>query len=257
MTTPYYWSKKNEHEAALLWASIRDRRGLNVVIGKPGSGKSALCRELVRKYAGGDSGMHPMFLPSGQFHCRKDLISVLDGLFHKQLMSPEATERAIMDRLRRTLKTRSMEHPAPTVLFIDDVNRLHNDVWSVIHELLLDELDGQKTIQIVLLMRPEHFKAIHEHPNVMSRIETSAHVSPLSFSETHCFAIAQLKYLAPHRTRHISILVKFLFYAWTWGNPEAIRGVCASLVTSPSENPQKPMVLRLLQHLVLRETSGL
>ncbi len=252
MTMQYYWSKKNESEAALLWASLRDRRGLNIIVGKQGTGKSTMCQELVRKYAGGDTGMRPVFLPGGFYNNRKDLISSLNILFHGQFPPPNCTEREVMNELRHTLKMSSLEHPAPFVLFIDDAGRIQGDSWSVIHELLLDEVDGNKNLQIVILARPNQLKSLHEHANVVTRIQTVVQIFPLNFYETHIFARQHLSHVASKRVQQFPLIAKLLLYSLSKGNPAVICEICDALVSRDSKDSPRPILSWLLQHLVLR-----
>ena len=50
---PDYFFKSRQHKACLqkLELSLRLRRGLNVVIGEVGTGKTTLCRQIIKKFS--------------------------------------------------------------------------------------------------------------------------------------------------------------------------------------------------------------
>ena len=51
---PEYFFQSRQHYGCLqkIELSLRLRRGLNVVIGDVGAGKTTLCRQLIRRFAG-------------------------------------------------------------------------------------------------------------------------------------------------------------------------------------------------------------
>ena len=173
------------HEACLhrLEIAIRLRRGLNVVLGEVGTGKSTLCRCLLRAL-GGEERMDVFLLLDPGFEDADAFVRHLCELLTGQRPPEETARRDCVSLIQNRVFDRALNEGRNLVLFIDEGQKLAPAALEVLRELLNFETNTEKLLQIVIFGQPELAPIIEGMPNFKDRINEYLSLKPLSMRES-------------------------------------------------------------------------
>jgi general secretion pathway protein A len=163
-----------------LELSIRSRRGLNVVVGDVGTGKTTLSRRLLGRLSDDpDMSVH-LLLDPGFRSAGEALEAVLACLVSDPGPPGEAARK---ERLKRALFQRAAEAGKTVVLIIDEGQKIPPFFLEILRELLNFETNQHKLLQIVVFAQPEFETVLRELPNVFDRVSFWRRLTPLSRRE--------------------------------------------------------------------------
>ena len=188
---PHFLFNARQHITCLqeLEIAVRLRRGLNVVLGEVGTGKTTLCRRLIRVLDGhGDVVVHLMLDP--QFPSPKAFLRVLCGFFTGQEPEQGLGTWQIKERIKKALLTRGLKEKKLVVLIIDEGQKLERASLELLRELLNYETNASKLLQIVIFAQKELEPVIRSMPNFQDRIDCLHRLSPLGLRES----VAMIRY---------------------------------------------------------------
>jgi general secretion pathway protein A len=167
-----------------LELSIRLRRGLNVVIGDIGTGKTTLCRHLIRRFAADDNHETHLILDP-DFHTPVGFLFALAELFGLNVeLQAEDSKWQIKESIKNYLFRKGVEEKKTVVLIIDEGQKTPEFCLEILRELLNFETNDHKLLQIVIFAQLEFHQTIAEHPNFADRINFYHVLAPLGFRET-------------------------------------------------------------------------
>ncbi|MDD6181443.1 MAG: AAA family ATPase [Desulfovibrionaceae bacterium] len=184
-----------QHEDCLnrMEIAIRLKRGLNVVTGMVGTGKSTLCRCLLRALDGQKNVEAFLMLDAGFADGRAFFLQLFETITGRQL-PPEADVRSGMAALQDYLYEKTQTEGKTVALFIDEGQKLSPDALEVLRELLNFETNTEKMLQIVIFAQPELEEVIAGIPNVKDRINELLRLERLSEQESIDMIRHRLRY---------------------------------------------------------------
>jgi general secretion pathway protein A len=216
---PYFFFPSRQHRAAcdLLLRFLRLRKGLFLLMGKIGTGKTTLCRYIQQKYGKEFS----IFLFSNPFLTPQE--------FQQKLVRDLKLDReqdfltALQERLIKLHKRK--RNP---VLFLDEGHLLGTELFEFL--LILSNLQANSAhlIQIVLAGQPE-MEALLQQPRFASlyqRIGGRIFLTGLGLKETHSYILYRLHRAGLDDRIKFSFLAAITIYSWTKGIPRLINKVC-------------------------------
>jgi general secretion pathway protein A len=175
-----------EHIGCLqkLELSIRLQRGLNVVIGDIGTGKTTLCRHLIRRFAADDK-IETHLILDPDFHTPLEFLSALAERFGLAV-EPQAEDSKwqIKESIKNHLFRKGVEEKKTVVLIIDEGQKTPEFCLEILRELLNYETNEHKLLQIVIFAQLEFHQTIAQYPNFADRINLFHVLTPLNFRET-------------------------------------------------------------------------
>lgn len=180
---PSFFFLSREHKAAFcrLQISVTLKRGLSVILGDVGTGKTTLSRKLSQVLKDDPDVMFHMIL-NPWFRTEKQFLARLTNLFHID-MPARATGMDYMDAIERYLFDKGVEERKTVVMLIDESQILPDFVLEILRILLNYETNEYKILQLVLVGQLELLPRIREISNFWDRIALKYVLNPLGETE--------------------------------------------------------------------------
>jgi general secretion pathway protein A len=184
---PAFFYLSREHETALtnVIIELRLRRGLSVILGDVGTGKTTLSRKLVQELKSRQDVIFHMILDPS-FENESLLLESLVRNFEIE-MPPESRPGNILDlreALERFLFQKGVTENMTVVLVVDEAQKLSVSSLETLRVLLNYETNEFKLLQLVLLGQVELHSTIMTIPNFFDRISFKYTLNPLDYEET-------------------------------------------------------------------------
>jgi len=218
----------------LLEMAIRLRRGLNVVLGEIGTGKTTLCRKLIQQFSAAEDRdkveVHLVLDPS--FSTPEEFLASIAGFFGLILREALPTERQFKEAIKAGLFTKGVDEGRIVVLLIDEGQKLPDFCIEILRELLNYETNDCKLLQIVIFAQTEFEQAIRRRANFADRINLSYRLDPLSLVETGRMINYRIAQAREHSKAPLlfSWPAIYAVYRATGGYPRAINMLCHHVV---------------------------
>ena len=224
----FYLSK--EHEAALtnILIELRLKRGLSVILGDVGTGKTSLSRKLIQELnKRKDVILHIILDPS--FENDQIFLTSLARNFDINGINNviPSTLLDLKEDLERFLFQKGVSEKKTVVLIIDEAQKLDEGSLEVLRVLLNYETNEFKLLQLVLLGQLELHSKIMNIPNFFDRISLKYTLNPLDFDETKEMIEFRLRE-AGYRTKMRLFLDEAIgeIHQYTKGYPRQITMLC-------------------------------
>jgi general secretion pathway protein A len=226
---PDFFFNSYQHRGCLqkLELALRLKRGLNVVIGDVGTGKTTLCRQLIRKLsAESEFETHLVLDPS--FNSSIDFLRNIVGFICNRLPDKGLAEVDLKEQIKRYLFLKGVDQGKTIVLIIDEGQKISPPCLEILRELLNYETNSFKLLQIIIFAQLEFEDVLSERANFSDRINLLHHLEPLNFSDT--------RQLINHRIKLSSTTAKpnniftlpalWTIYRASRGYPRKIINIC-------------------------------
>lgn len=180
----FYQSERHRALLANLLIEFRLKRGLSVVLGDIGTGKTTLARKLIQMLRERDH-----FL----FHIVLDPTYPSEDLFFSSLIRTlgigvSVTAPSLVDYrelLEQYLFHKSIADGQTVILIIDEAHKLNHLSLEALRILLNYETNEAKLLQLVLFGQLELLPVLRGMPNLADRISLKGQLKPLDLKETH------------------------------------------------------------------------
>lgn len=227
---PEFFYSSREHERALtnVLIELRLKRGLSVVLGDVGTGKTTLSRKLIQDLKNREDCL---------FHIMLDPIFENNTLFMQSLvrnfgmMSDVASQAPSMtdlrERLERFLFQKGVVENKTVILIIDEAQKLNEMSLEALRVLLNYETNQFKLLQLVLLGQNELLSTLRGIPNFLDRISFKSLLNPFDYAE-----MKEMIYFRIGQAGYHSKMDLFLedalkeIYRYTNGYPRKVTMLC-------------------------------
>jgi general secretion pathway protein A len=226
---PEFFFQSREHHECLqkLELSLHLRRGLNVVIGDVGTGKTTLCRQLIRRFTQRPEHethliLDPSFPDAAEF--LRSVAKIVSGK-----VPPEgASDTQIKEFIKNSLFKKGVDEDKTMILIIDEGQKIPPFCLELLREFLNFETNEFKLLQIVIFAQKEFAETVANYPNFADRINLYHSLRPLSFRDTRLMINFRLEKStsSPHRSPLFSQPALVAIYRATGGYPRKIINLC-------------------------------
>ncbi len=225
---PYLFFNSKQHLEALqkLEISIRLKRGLNVVTGEVGTGKTTLSRQLIQKISHEPNINYFLILDPG-FNSTSDFLLYILRQF-KENTPKNLDDTDKKEQIKEYLFTQGVDNNITTVLLIDEGQKLPIFCLELLREFLNFETNDTKLLQIVIFAQNEFNDNVKTLDNFNNRVNFRFALSSLGFSETKALIEFRLEKSVVQRTEipRFSYFSYIAIYRFTQGYPRKIINLC-------------------------------
>lgn len=232
---PEFFFNSRQHLDCLqkLELSLLLRRGLNVIIGEVGTGKTTLCRQLIRRFAQKEEVdthliLDPHFLNASEF-----LSTVTKMLVGKKPVAG-SHDWQIKEHIKQYLFRKGVDEKKTVVLIIDEGQKIPAFCLEILREFLNYETNEYKLLQIVIFAQTEFENTIRKYPNFADRINLYHQLKPLGFKDTRRMIKFRLEKSSNSR-RKLNLFTYpalWAIFRITGGYPRKIINLCHQSILS-------------------------
>ncbi|MGH7275015.1 MAG: ExeA family protein [Nitrospiria bacterium] len=250
---PTFFYESASHKVALyrLRIAIRLKRGLSLILGDVGIGKTTLSRRLFQLLKREEKVASHMIL-NPIYETESEFLTALLKLFK---IAPQPGPRSIVESLElieRFLFEKGVEEDQTVVLLIDEAQRLSSSSLELLRALLNYETNEQKLLQLILMGQMELLPRIRGMKNFWDRISLRHVINPLDEADVQAMIAFRLRQ-AGYASRKSLFAMEAIqeIHHHTQGYPRRIATLChdalEQLVISDKEYVDEEIILRLIK----------
>lgn len=182
---PDFFYLSPEHKSALtnILIEIRLKRGLSVILGDVGTGKTSLSRKLFQVLSSKENISYYMILDPSYESEQMFLFSLI-RTFGIELKDDNLNMLTLKDTIKHFLFQKAVHENKIVVLLVDEAQKLNPMSLEVLRMLLNYETNEFKLLQLVLLGQMELLPRIVDIRNFMDRISLQYTLTPFREDET-------------------------------------------------------------------------
>lgn len=182
---PEFFFHSSQHLGCLqkLELSLLLRRGLNVVTGDVGTGKTTLCRQLIRRFSQKEEVETHLILDP-HFHNAAGFLAVVTKMITGKKLPEGCNDWQAKELIKQTLFHKGVDEGKTIVLIIDEGQKIPSFCLEILREFLNFETNEYKLLQIVIFAQQEFEDTIGNYPNFADRINLCHRLKPLNFRDT-------------------------------------------------------------------------
>jgi type II secretory pathway predicted ATPase ExeA len=163
-----------------LVAGVVESRGLQVVVGDPGTGKTSLMAQLERELLGRDDIrlgkiLDPSFSSETEF-----LLGVARSF---GLALPPRSPAALKNALKNYLYDAAVLDGLKLALFVDEAQNASDEIFEVLRLLLNYDIPERKLLNVVLFGQSELRARVETRRNLVDRVDNWITLDPLDAGE--------------------------------------------------------------------------
>ena len=251
---PAFMYASKEHREALLrlQLSLRQRRGLHVILGDIGVGKTTLCRKLHEEIIR-EEGYHIQVIDDPSFRSEYQFIAYLLHAFGVERRGRSAYD---LKECFRNFLLETAERDDTVILLIDEGQILSAAFLEIIRMFLNFETDKFKLLQLVIFAQLEFLEKLHAKPNFLDRVALRYVLSPLAeheVAEMIQFRLQVAGYRA-ERPLFADDAIAALYQA-TAGLPRPITMLCHNAIEHLILNERETVDREIVELVVEREAA--
>lgn len=180
---PAFFYRSSSHNAALqrLEIMLRLKRGLSLVLGDVGVGKTTMSRALLQNFSNDTNYIFHIVLDPTY----KSEFQFLSSLVRMFGIKPDArTTLDYREEIQRYLFKKGVDENKTVVLLIDEGQKLSTPFLEILRTLLNYETNEYKLLQLVIVSQMELLPRIKKIKNFFDRISLKYIINPLDEKET-------------------------------------------------------------------------
>jgi general secretion pathway protein A len=225
---PEFFYQSLEHRTALtnILIEIRLRRGLSVILGDIGTGKTTLSRKLYQMLNARENIDFYMILDPTYDTEYLFLLSLVKT-FGLEITASNPTILDLKEEIKRFLFQKGVNENRTIVLLIDEAQKLNALSLEVLRILLNYETNEFKLLQLIFLGQMELLPHLTETKNLMDRVSLKYPLSPFNLDDTKKmieFRLRQAGYQGGEKLFKEEAF--YLIHEYTKGYPRRIAMLC-------------------------------
>ncbi|MBM3251574.1 MAG: transposase [Candidatus Omnitrophica bacterium] len=181
---PEFFYHSREHNTALqrLEIAIRLRRGLSLILGDVGTGKTTLSRRLFQSFVGEEDKFIFKMILDPNYKSEYQFLATLTKIFG--VLPDLRSTIDLQEAIEKYLFQKGVEENKTIILLIDEGQKLSQPFLEILRTLLNYETNEYKLLQLIILAQMELLPRITKIRNFMDRVSLKYIINPLDPIET-------------------------------------------------------------------------
>jgi general secretion pathway protein A len=226
---PSFFYQSRQHLECLqkLELALRLRRGLNVIIGDIGTGKTTLCRQLIRKF-GQNEEIETHLILDPYFNSTTEFLTTVVKMLKGNKPPRGTNDWQLKEIIKQYLFQQGVDRQKTIILIIDEGQKIPIFCLEVLREFLNYETNEYKLLQIVIFAQKEFENTIKKYANLADRINLYHYLKPLNFRDTRQMIRYRLEKSSDKYKTYtfFSLPALLAIYFSTGGYPRKIINLC-------------------------------
>ena len=217
----FYFSHKHKEALSHLLYGVSQRKGIIVLTGEIGTGKTTLCRFFLNQLG---KNIKTAFILNPHF----SEIQLLEAIVKDfGIASKDNSRLGLVKELNKFLLNES-EAQNNVVLIIDEAQNLKTHMLEQVRLLSNLETDKEKLLQVVLVGQPELNRRLNVYDlrQLRQRIMVRYHIAPLEEEEIKNYIYHRLGIAGSKETIHFTDEALKLIWVFSNGTPRLINMLC-------------------------------
>ncbi len=191
-----YWSQKHQEAFRHLVYGVQSNKGLAVLTGEPGTGKTAILRAVTEHLSDQYPGVHIAFLVNSKINVQ-DLFCLIFDEFG--LDANEDSKSMYLIKLKSFL-IQNHHNNQKNILILDEAQNFHAALLEEIRLLSNMELAGEKLLHIFLVGQPQLLENVKTPSlgQLKQRLGIMYNLLPLNRLETELYIHKRLSVAGAH-----------------------------------------------------------
>lgn len=257
---PDFFFQSQQHRQCLqkLELALRLRRGLNVVIGAVGTGKTTLCRELIRKFSE-DDDIETHLILDPDFASPVEFLAAVAEMFEGKRPAADADQWEIKETIKQSLFRKGVDNNKTVILIVDEGQKIPIGCLELLREFLNYETNEYKLLQIAIFAQTEFEETLAGHANFTDRINLKHVLGPMSFKDTRAmiqYRLAQSRQGQKKAASLFSLPAYYAIYRATGGYPRKIIHLCHQCMLGIIIQNRSRVTRSLVRSCVDRDMKG-
>jgi len=249
---PSFLYRSLEHYAALnrLEITIRLKRGLSLILGDVGTGKTTLSRALLQSFSGEEDRYLFYMILDPAFKSEHQFLSHLSKLFNGNPFFNSSVDHR--ESIENFLYQKCVEEGKTVVLMIDEGQKLNDSQLEILRTLLNYETNERKLLQLVIFGQLELVPRVIHVKNFMDRVNLKYILNPLDRYETGELIKFRLKKAGYENSDYLfSQDAIHAIYDYTQGYPRQITKVCHKAMQSLITDQADKITGQLIEQIIV------
>ncbi|MEA3305576.1 MAG: AAA family ATPase [Candidatus Omnitrophota bacterium] len=181
----FYLSKAHKAILYKLKIAVRLKRGLSLVLGNVGTGKTTLARRFFQVLMKEDKETVLFHMILNPIHrSERGFLLYLTQLFQIELNSKRPSAVDCMRKIEEHLFQKGVEEKRTIILIVDEAQKFSDTCLETLRTLLNYETNEYKLLQLILMGQMELLPKIKKLENFWDRIGLKYGIGPLDRQET-------------------------------------------------------------------------
>jgi len=217
----FYFSRKHKEALSHLLYGVSQRKGIIVLTGEIGTGKTTLCRFFLNQLG---SNVKTAFILNPYF----SEIQLLEAIVKDFGVTTKDNSRLGLVKELNKFLLKESEAQNNVVLIIDEAQNLKTHMLEQVRLLSNLETDKEKLLQVVLVGQPELNKRlnIYDLRQLRQRIMVRYHIAPLEEDEIEHYIRHRLTIAGSQETIQFNDDAIKLIWVFSNGTPRLINMLC-------------------------------
>ena len=219
-----------EHRQCLegLELSVRLRRGLSVIRGGIGVGKTTVSRKLMEIFKDESDTYEFHLIHDPKFESELVFLKHIIDLFGIKKKGDDV--QSCRNIVENYLLKKGVDEEKVIVLIVDEGQNLPEQMIDVFRTLLNFETDEYKLMQLIIFGQPEMTKLIRNYPNFEDRIAFNFELGPVSLEDTRGLIDYRIKISGEENQAWFSDGAIRVIHEVTDGFPRKMTQLCHQLL---------------------------
>jgi general secretion pathway protein A len=219
-----YWSPKHQEAFRHLVYGVQSNKGLAVLTGEPGTGKTAILRAVTEHLSEQYPGVHIAFLVNSKINVQDFFCLIFDEF---GLESNVDSKSMYLIKLKNFL-VQNHHQNEKSILILDEAQNFHATLLEEIRLLSNMETAGEKLLHIFLVGQPQLLANVRTPSldQLKQRLGIMYNLLPLNRMETELYIHKRLSVAGAHEVDIFTVDALDEIFACAKGFPRLINILC-------------------------------